>query len=187
MTIFTLRKQLLIGILLLLAGFILVGCNAADFLPETAVSNTTETSSQVDNSQTAVSNTWDAASFFATTCASCHGPTGSGSNIAPPLNTEAIQTADTEWIIETISYGRSGTAMPAWSVKFGGPLNSDQIADMAALIQSDALESVGDIATNPNQPTPGQGMGGGMMGNGMGGGMMGQGMGGGMMGQGQRP
>ena len=183
MTIFTLRKQLLIGILLLLAGFILVGCNATDFLPQTAVSNTTETSSQVDNSQTAVSSTWDAPSFFATTCASCHGPTGSGSNIAPSLNTEAIRTANTEWIIETISYGRSSTAMPAWSVEFGGPLNSDQIAEMAAFIQSDALESAGNIATNPNQPMPGQGM----MGSGMGGGMMGNGRGGSMMGNGPRP
>lgn len=174
MTNFTLRKQLLIGALLLLAGFILVGCNATDFLPDTAVNNSTENIEQVNRSQTAVSDNWEAAGFFATTCAGCHGATGGGSNIAPPLNTEAMRTADTEWLIETISYGRSGTAMPAWSVESGGSLNSDQIADMAAFLRAGDWDRAGEIAAEqPFSP-----MGQGMMGNGMmGGGMMGRGMG----------
>jgi mono/diheme cytochrome c family protein len=142
--------------------------------PTTGTANTTQ--------QT---NDWDAATFFATTCASCHGPTGEGSAIAPSLNREEIRTADTDWLIETISYGRPGTAMPAWSVEAGGPLSSDQIAEMAAFLQAGEWEKAGEIAAEQPIPPMGPGMmGHGMMGHGMmgNGGMMGRGMGGGMMG-----
>ncbi len=178
--------------LLLLAGFTLAACNAVD-IPligtndELGESPTAPqpAASQTFNSDTQnVSADWDAAAFFATSCTSCHGPTGGGTAIAPALNRETIRTADLDWLIETISYGRTGTAMPAWSIEFGGPLNSDQIAEMAAFLQAGSdWEKAGAIAAE--QPTSPMGpgmMGGGMMGRGMGGnGMMGRGMGNGRM------
>lgn len=172
----TLGKQFWIPALLLLAGVILAGCSTTDFLPETAVNNSTEITEQIDSGQTAVSNSWDAASFYASTCASCHGPTGDGTAIAPALNGENIQTAETAWLIETISYGRSGTAMPAWSVESGGSLNSDQIAEMAAFLQAGDWQKAGELASEQPFSPMGPGMGGGMMGRGRGG-MMGNGNG----------
>ncbi|GAB4282955.1 MAG: hypothetical protein Kow0080_36920 [Candidatus Promineifilaceae bacterium] len=183
------NKRTIIGItlLLLLAGLVLTACSGADLpvvlpaAPETAVQPSTASPA---NSIQQTSD-WDAATFFATTCASCHGPTGEGTAIAPSLNREEIRTADSEWLIETISYGRPGTAMPAWSVEAGGPLNSDQIAAMATFLQAGDWEKTGEIAAEQPALPMGPGMmRHGMMGNGgmMGGGMMGRGMGGGMMG-----
>lgn len=171
------------ALLLLLAGFTLAACKAVDVpLPSTneelggSISASQSTMPQDFNFDTQnVSVDWDAAAFFASSCASCHGPTGGGSAFAPALNTEAIQTADLDWLIETISYGRTGTAMPAWSIEFSGPLNSDKIAEMAAFIQagSDWKDAGAIAAEQPVAPT-----GSGMMGNG---GMMGRGMGNGRM------
>ncbi|MFO7539834.1 MAG: cytochrome c [Chloroflexota bacterium] len=133
--------------------------------------------------QTANNDEWDTATFFATTCASCHGPTGQGTAVAPALNREAIRTADTAWLIETISNGRSGTFMPAWSVEFGGPLTSEQIAEIAAFLQAGDWDKAGEIAADQTASP----MGSGMMGSGMGGGMMGRKMMGGSMGNGRQP
>lgn len=125
--------------------------------------------------QTTSAGEWDAATFFATTCAGCHGPTGNGTVAGPGLNRDAIRTAETEWLIETISNGRPGTPMPAWGVEFGGPLNNDQIAEMSEFLKVGDWDGVGDIAADqPVSP-----MGPGMMSNGMGSGMMGSGMSGG--------
>ena len=157
-------------LLLLLGGLVLAACSGAN--------NPLSPTDPLIASQPAVSQTtntgeWDAAIFYATTCASCHGPTGGGSAVAPALNREAIRTAETGWLTETISNGRPGTAMPAWSVEFGGPLKSDQIADLAAFLQAGDWDKAGEMAADqPFQP-----MGPGMMGRGMGGGMMGSGMG----------
>ncbi len=166
------QKQTKLGgwaFLLLFIGLILTACSSANTdLPSTE--SLTARSSVA--AQTANSDEWDAATFFATTCASCHGATGQGTAVAPALNREAIQTASTEWLIETISNGRSGTAMPAWSVEFGGPLTSEQIAEMAAFLQAGSWDKAGEIAADqPVSP-----MGSGMMGGHMRGGMMGRGM-----------
>lgn len=159
-------------LLLLLGSLILAACSGAN---NPRPSTDSLTTAQLTAPQTISTDEWDAAAFYATTCASCHGPTGGGSAVAPALNREAIQTAETEWLIETISNGRPGTAMPAWSVEFGGRLKSDQIARMAAFLQAGDWDEDGEIAAD--QPFPPMGMG--MMGRGMGSGMMGNGMGGG--------
>jgi len=156
-------KTIGLALLLLLTGLILTACGGVN-LP---LSPAAPPAASQPVSQTAASGEWDAASFYATTCASCHGPTGGGSAIAPALNTETIHTANANWLIETISAGRPGTAMPAWSVEFNGPLNSDQIAEMAAFLQTGDWNKAGEIAAEqPVSP-----MGPGMMGRG---GMMGR-------------
>ena len=176
------RTIISIALLLLLAGLALTACSGVG-LPALPTAPETAVQPPASQATTQTNGEWDAATFFATTCASCHGPTGEGTAIAPALNREAIRTAETAWLVETISYGRPGTAMPAWSVEAGGPLNSDQIAEMAAFLQAGDWDKAGEIAAE--QPTAPMGpgmMGGGMMGHG---GMMGRGMGGGMMGQGR--
>lgn len=185
------RKTLGLILLLLLAGVTLAACNAVNIpLPLTndepgdSFTDTQPTTPQTFNFDTQnASADWDAAAFFAASCASCHGPTGGGATFAPALNTETIQTANLDWLIETISYGRTGTAMPAWSVESGGPLTSDQIANMASFLQIGDWNEAGDIAAEQPVSPVGPGMmGDGTMGRGMGGGgIMGRGMGNGRM------
>jgi len=167
------------ALLFLLIGLVLAACGSIS-LPS---SPTTSPAAPSAVSQTAANGEWNAASFFAATCASCHGPTGGGTAIAPALNRDDIRAAETNWLVDTISNGRPGTAMPAWSIEFGGSLNSDQIADMAAFLQTGDWDKAGDIAADqPVSP-----MGPGMMGRGMGGGMMGRGAMGRGMGYGRQP
>ena len=163
----TRTKTLGLAFLLILAVLILAAYSSVD---ASALPTGLPAASQpiAPQAQTSGDSEWEAANFFATTCASCHGPTGGGSAIAPPLNGENIRTAETAWLINTISNGRTGTAMPAWSVEFGGPLNSEQITNMAAFLQEGDWEQTGEIAA----AQPFSSMGSGMMGRGMGG-MMG--------------
>lgn len=51
---------------------------------------------------------------FGNDCASCHGPAGSGTEIAPGLRNPEFQfVADDRFLYTTIALGRSDTAMPA--------------------------------------------------------------------------
>jgi len=59
--------------------------------------------------------------LFAENCISCHGDNGQGSAIAPPLNTPSLRKTDSDTLQNTITFGRPGTAMPAWGKKAGGP------------------------------------------------------------------
>jgi mono/diheme cytochrome c family protein len=125
---------------LLLVPLALVACDLRD-------------TSQPQWGQTTDTGEWDAAVFYATTCASCHGPTGNGSSSVPSLNREAIRTADRDWLIDIISNGRPGTAMPAWSREYGGPLRGDQITELADLLQSGDWEQADDTAELPTSPS----------------------------------
>jgi cbb3-type cytochrome c oxidase subunit III len=54
------------------------------------------------------------AQIFSNDCASCHGPDGSGTDIAPSLiNPEFLFVADDRFVYSTVTLGRAGTAMPA--------------------------------------------------------------------------
>jgi mono/diheme cytochrome c family protein len=53
--------------------------------------------------------------LFASTCAGCHGPKGEGAD-APALNNPVLQQFATDtYFVETITRGRRGTAMAAFS------------------------------------------------------------------------
>jgi mono/diheme cytochrome c family protein len=68
-------------------------------------------------------------------CAVCHGSEGQGrvganlSNDFPAIDPEAFARA-------AIEQGIPGSAMPAWSQQYGGPLNDQEIADVAAFVTS---------------------------------------------------
>lgn len=92
---------------------------------------------------------------FQAECAACHGtnaeggvkgrtfiPKGKKERVpyeAPALNTVLVRYINDEKltpkeaynkVYETISQGRPGTAMPAWALSYGGPLNDQQIEDL---------------------------------------------------------
>lgn len=124
--------------------------------------------------------------LYAQNCSGCHGPTGAGSAIAPPLNSAELRARlDNAALAATISNGRPNTQMPAW----GGVLSQADIAALVALIRHwDDVSEVEVPQIGEQSPLQGpsmmNGRGGMGTGGGMGHGMMG-GQGGGMMGGGR--
>jgi mono/diheme cytochrome c family protein len=100
-------------------------------------------------------NVQQGAMLFNQDCARCHGPQGAGS-VGPDLHVygagqiidlngiaarNKVNPANTsdmarlrDMVVATISQGRQGTLMPAWSQDAGGPLNASQISALADLI-----------------------------------------------------
>ena len=70
--------------------------------------------------------------FVSTQCATCHGARGEG-KIGPALNGTKLDEAA---LIKSISRGRPGTAMMAWSADLDGPLKRHQITDLANFIKN---------------------------------------------------
>ena len=73
--------------------------------------------------------------IFQQNCAACHGKEGEG-RIGATLKTVFAGIEPGAYLIETISHGREGTLMPAWSQEYGGPLTEKEINDVAAYILS---------------------------------------------------
>lgn len=121
------------------------------------------------------------AELFAQNCRQCHGDSGEGGNLAKrnplalPLNRYDLQgrkTADSEvdpvlkeqqtlFVSGVISCGRMNTYMPVWADKHGGPLNSEQIRQLTALIVEgrwDLAQEAGhaiDVQLNTTPEAPG--------------------------------
>jgi mono/diheme cytochrome c family protein len=57
-------------------------------------------------------------------------------------------------VIATISQGRQGTLMPAWSQDAGGPLKASQISALADLIVTNGWDAVVPVQPAPAQPAP---------------------------------
>jgi mono/diheme cytochrome c family protein len=87
------------------------------------------------------------AALFETNCSGCHGAYGQGIQ-CPTLNTPTLfdtgpdgRIRQAEWggsvesfVKSTISAGRPGTQMVAWSQDYGGPLRGDEIQDLTNFI-----------------------------------------------------
>lgn len=88
--------------------------------------------------------------LFAAHCTSCHGPEGrgDGETPAPALNNRAFleKAADAD-IQETITYGRPGTQMRAFSLQRGGALGDQQIQDLVAFIRH--WEATAEVLPTP--------------------------------------
>jgi mono/diheme cytochrome c family protein len=93
---------------------------------------------------------------YAENCAVCHNAAGEGLGANPALNTEAVKLMDYDTLYKTIARGRYNTAMPAWSVTDGGPLNDAQINAVIALIQygdwRETQIAVADMGLAPRVP-----------------------------------
>lgn len=92
--------------------------------------------------------------LFAQNCRACHGDSGEGGSkanrlsLSPPLNRPDLQgkkNADSpvdkaakdaayKLVFNTITCGRVGKAMPTWGDSQGGPLNPEQIKDLAIFV-----------------------------------------------------
>lgn len=86
-------------------------------------------------------------------CASCHGEQGEGLT-APALNSsQFLESATDDQINLLIAVGIPGSAMPAFSQDFAGPLTSEQIKGIVTYIRSweDEAPDVPDWR-NPTPP-----------------------------------
>lgn len=84
--------------------------------------------------------------LYVENCAVCHGAEGQGRIGASLENFPGIDVQAE--LVQTISNGIDGTVMPAWGESNGGPLSSNDIADIAAYVSS----AFG--GTQPIQPLP---------------------------------
>lgn len=73
--------------------------------------------------------------LYAEDCAVCHGAAGEGLGATPALDSEGLRAMDFDTLYKVIARGRYDTAMAAWSVTDGGPLNDAQIESLIAVIQ----------------------------------------------------
>jgi mono/diheme cytochrome c family protein len=74
--------------------------------------------------------------LFATNCAQCHGRNGEGGD-SPTLNAkEFLKGASDEQIHTLVAGGVSGTAMPAWSIDFGGTLTDEQVRQIVTYMRA---------------------------------------------------
>ncbi|MBI5649732.1 MAG: c-type cytochrome [Chloroflexi bacterium] len=93
---------------------------------------------------------------FAQNCAVCHGGAGEGLGANPALANPGLRETDYETLAKTIARGRYNTAMPAWSVGDGGPLNDAAIEALVALIQHGDWQTtrlvVADLGLTPRAP-----------------------------------
>ncbi len=147
-------------LVLLLVVFSLIACtsNESDADDKTLIDDsltlsTTNSETEVKTNNTAQTTTTnlDSITLFSQNCAACHGPTGAGTTIAPPLNSAELRARlDDDALRDTISNGRPGTAMPVWS----NTLSAEQIDDLVNLIRrwpelnDDELAELQEEATN---------------------------------------
>jgi mono/diheme cytochrome c family protein len=94
--------------------------------------------------------------IYGSHCASCHGEQGGGS-IGPALNSkQLLSTASDDLLFSLIRTGVPGTAMPAWSQSFGGPLTDEEIRQAVAFVRAWEPEAI-DIASEDPEPDPARG------------------------------
>jgi mono/diheme cytochrome c family protein len=75
--------------------------------------------------------------LFAANCAQCHGHDAAGGGSAPTLNsTQFLKNTTDDQIHALVSGGVSGTAMPAWSVDYGGTFTDEQIRQVITFLRS---------------------------------------------------
>ncbi len=84
--------------------------------------------------------------LFAQNCTACHGVSGEGSPIAPALNAPEVRQMDSKTLQNIITFGRPGTAMPAWGTKAGGTLGAEEIGELVSLIRAGAWQPSAPVA-----------------------------------------
>ncbi len=75
--------------------------------------------------------------IFAADCATCHGKAGTGGGGAPTLDSkEFLKSTSDNQVVALVSGGVSGTAMPAWSLDYGGTLTAEQVVQVVTYLRS---------------------------------------------------
>ena len=83
----------------------------------------------------------DGAALYAANCAGCHGASGEGAAVFPPLAGNE-KLADASYVIGTVLNGKPGTAMPA----FGSRLSDDQLAALISYVRTSWGNSYGKVS-----------------------------------------
>ena len=74
--------------------------------------------------------------LFTASCAQCHGKDATGGS-APTLNSsQFLKTTSDNQIIALVAGGVSGTAMPAWSLDYGGTFTDEQVRQVVTYLRS---------------------------------------------------
>lgn len=93
------------------------------------------------------------APIFLQNCSTCHGLEGEGVSAPALRNDQFIKSSDDQAVINVVSNGRPGTAMPAWLQANGGRLTPAQIANVVAYLRT--LQGVSALPTaSPVPPVP---------------------------------
>jgi mono/diheme cytochrome c family protein len=75
--------------------------------------------------------------IFAANCAQCHGKNAAGGGSAPTLNSrEFLKNTTDNQIFALVSGGVSGTAMPPWSLDYGGTFTDEQVRQVTTYLRS---------------------------------------------------
>ncbi len=94
--------------------------------------------------------------LYVSQCANCHGEQGRGSD-GPALNSkQLLSSASDDLLFSLIRTGVPGTAMPAWSQSFGGPLTDEEIRQTVAFVRSWEPNAT-DVEPDLPEPDPARG------------------------------
>jgi mono/diheme cytochrome c family protein len=75
--------------------------------------------------------------LFTADCAQCHGKDGAGGGSAPTLNSsQFLKSTTDDQVVALVSGGVSGTAMPAWSLDYGGTFTAEQVRQVVTYLRS---------------------------------------------------
>src|SRR5271157_3150161 len=86
-------------------------------------------------------------------CSQCHGVNGEG-GVGLPLRNSAFVQAGGQSLIDTISNGRPGSAMPGWLIASGGPLTPVEISNVIGFLDTlQNLSAMPSETPQPEQPT----------------------------------
>lgn len=80
--------------------------------------------------------------LFNENCQACHGPNGMNGPGRPLNDALYLAIVPRAELIKTVTYGRPGTAMPAWALSQGGPLTDKQIAALVDGIEKNWAKPV---------------------------------------------
>jgi len=85
-------------------------------------------------------------------CHACHGENGQGRFGLPLAKSWPVNDPET-YIRQVVGQGIAGTRMPAWGGEAGGPLSSEQIANVTAYVLSLTPATTSSTAA-PAEPGP---------------------------------
>ena len=125
------KLVLLVPVLLALS---LIGCGGGATTTPTASTTPPATTRPATTPPATGTTAIDPAALFAANCAPCHGADRSGSAVigAPALTPTSLANVTIAAIVQTITNGVPGTAMPVWGTK----LSSDQINALANFVKN---------------------------------------------------
>lgn len=110
---------------------------------------------QADAAQDLATSVEAGGEIYLEQCAACHGPGGEG-GLAPALaSVDFLEGIADGQLFSLIRSGVPGTAMPAWSQSFGGPLTDQEVQQLVSFIRAwesqEVVIEVSDPLADPDR------------------------------------